>query len=282
MCLVLLGVGVRECLRPSGSVLTSSSSSPSPAALDLARHVDPALSLVVAANRDERWDRATAPATFWSDAPHVLAGLDKEKRGTWMGLTRTGRFAALTNVRDPSARRDAPRSRGQIVRDYLVGDSAPDAFSRTLVRDELPAFNFVCGTIDALTFVRDDRIEPAPITPGIHGLSNARLDDAWPKVERGKRLLSQWMERGNDDTQELFTMLDDRSIAPDESLPKTGVPLEWERALSASHIVMPLYGTRCSTVVVVRGDRATFEERTFDESGAITGIVREDFILRAS
>ena len=125
-------------------------------------------------------------------------------------------------------------------------------------------------------------MNPTPIARGIHGLSNARLDDAWPKVERGKRLLSQWIDRGANDTEELFSMLDDRNIAPDESLPHTGVPMEWERSLSACHIVMPGYGTRCSTIIVVRGSDVTFEERTFDSKGAAIGFVREDFILRAS
>lgn len=238
----------------------------------------PELRLVVAANRDESFDRPTSPARFWDDAPNVLAGRDLEKRGTWMGITRQGRFAALTNVRDPAARREAPRSRGHVVRDFLVGEHDAEAFSRSLVRPELPAFNLVCGSVDALSFVRDDDVAPSPIAQGVHGLSNARLDDPWPKVERGKRLMSQWIERDGDPSA-LFDMLDDRSLAPDDALPHTGVPLEWERALSASHIVMPGYGTRCSTVLVVRGREVTFEERSFDREGRRTGAVREGFIL---
>ncbi len=245
----------------------------------LALHARPGLPLIVAANRDERLDRMTSPASFWADAPHVLAGLDLEKRGTWMGITRAGRFAALTNVRDPEARREAPRSRGAIVRDYLVGQSDPERFSRSLARDELPAFNLICGDLRGLSFVRDDAVQTTPIVAGVHGLSNARLDDNWPKVERGKRLLSQWIDRGANNTDELFSMLDERSIAPDESLPKTGVPLEIERALSAAHIVTPAYGTRCSTVIVVRGESAQLEERTFDANGDVSKVVREGFVL---
>lgn len=242
----------------------------------------PELPLIVAANRDERFDRMTSPASFWAEAPHVLAGLDLEKRGTWMGITRAGRFAALTNVREPAARREAPRSRGAVVRDYLVGSLDATSFSRSLVREELPAFNLVCGDVHSLAFVRDGRVEATPIHSGVHGLSNARLDDRWPKVERGKRLLSQWIDRGATDIEELFSMLNDRSIAPDDALPKTGVPLEVERVLSAAHIVTPPYGTRSSTVIVVRKDHVTFEERTFAANGDVTQTVREEFVLHAS
>jgi uncharacterized protein with NRDE domain len=224
------------------------------------------LGLMVAANRDERFDRPTRPAAFTGD---VLAGQDLEKGGTWMGITRGGRFAALTNVRDPSARREAPRSRGWIVSEFLQSTGSPEAFSRSLPREELPAFNLLCGTTSELFFVRDDDPVPARVAPGIHGLSNARLDVPWPKVERGKRLMAE-----QPTTEALFEMLDDRATAPDELLPSTGVPLEIERALSAAHIVTPAYGTRCSTVLVARsnGD-VSFEERTWDELGRETGRV---------
>ncbi len=237
---------------------------------------------VVAANRDERFDRPASPASFWTDAPQVFAGRDLEKRGTWMGITKSGRFAAVTNVRALTARRDAKRSRGHVVSEFLMGDLDAQAFSRTLVRDELPGFNLVCGTLQALWSLRDDRADAIAITSGVHGLSNARLDDRWPKVEHGKKLLAGWMAKAGGEVDELFELLDDRKVAPDDTLPKTGVPVEIERALSASHIVMGGYGTRCATVIVVRGSEVAWQERTFDSSGHETGRVREGFILSGS
>lgn len=245
----------------------------------LAAH--PELSLVVAANRDEVTARPSERARFWDDAPFVLAGRDLDKGGTWMGITRTGRFAALTNVRDPSARREAPRSRGTIVAEFLRGDDGPEHFSSALPRAELPAFNLICGSVRALSFLRDDSDGPLAVAPGVHGLSNARLDVPWPKVERGKRALTEWLGAPGP-TEPLFTMLGDRSLAADEALPSTGVPLEIERELSAARIVMPDhgYGTRCSTVLTVsRAGEVHFEERTWDARGAEILRVKERFLL---
>ena len=83
--------------------------------------VHPEYSLLVGANRDEWHDRPTAPAAWWDDYPQILAGRDLRAGGTWLGVSRSGRFAALTNFRDPSNRKSDAPSRGMLVRDFLLG-----------------------------------------------------------------------------------------------------------------------------------------------------------------
>ncbi|HEX7603366.1 MAG TPA: NRDE family protein, partial [Polyangiaceae bacterium] len=210
----------------------------------------PELWLILAANRDEFHVRPTAPAGFWEDAPDVFAGRDLDKGGTWLGMTRGGRFAALTNVRDPAALRYG-RSRGVLVRDYLTSQASPRDFSRDLDRPAFPAFNMLAGVGRQLFYLRDDHPDAVPVTPGLHGLSNARLDVFWPKVEDGLRGLRRVLDAPASPSPEaFFSLLARRDVAPDDLLPQTGVPLELERHLSAPFIHLPQYGTRCSTVVL--------------------------------
>lgn len=247
----------------------------------LAYDAHPALWLIVAANRDEVRARPTAPAAFWEDAPEVFAGRDLDKRGTWMGVTRGGRFAALTNVRDPSARR-AGRSRGLLVRDYLMSQASPRAFSDALDRPAYPAFNLLTAVGRQLFYLRDDAPDAAPVPPGLHGLSNARLDVFWPKVEDGLRGLRKILDTPASPAPEaFFRLLARRDQAPDELLPHTGVPVELERHLSAPFIALPGYGTRCSTVLLAHRDGTVHvEERTFGPDGAPGGSVCETLHLR--
>ncbi len=233
----------------------------------------PDFRLVFAANRDELFERPSAPAAFWNDAPEVFAGRDLTKGGTWAGITRGGRFAALTNVRDPSARRSGELSRGILVRDFLLAGSSPTDFARSLDRTRYPSFNLLCGTSEGLFYVRDDVEGAVPVAPGIHGLSNHRLDTPWPKVERGKQRLAALLARKESPrSDELFAILADRAFAADEILPSTGVPLDLERSLSPAFIHLPGYGTRSSTVVLwPKSGGLILEERTFDEGGQLTG-----------
>lgn len=227
--------------------------------------------LIVASNRDEFFARPTAPADWWPD-DRMLAGRDLRAGGTWMGAARNGRFAALTNHRDPSAQRaDAP-SRGELVGDFLLDGASP---SSALARIATTAgryngFNLLAAQWNAngagLWIVSSPGdAAPVAIVPGVHGLSNAHLDTPWPKVEQAvdamRRAIAAPMALDTL-TNRLFRMLDDRSVAVDERLPHTGIPRETERALSAAFIRMPDYGTRASTVLVVdRNGRATFVER---------------------
>ena len=242
----------------------------------LAYDAHPELWLIVAANRDEFHARPAAPAAFWEDAPDVFAGRDLDKRGTWMGVTRGGRFAALTNVRDPAARREG-RSRGQLVRDYLTSQASPEDFALALDRPAFPAFNMLTAVGRKLFYLRDDRPEAEAVAPGLHGLSNARLDVFWPKVEDGLRGLRAVLDVPASPAPEaFFRLLARRDLAADDLLPHTGVPVELERKLSAPFISLPQYGTRCSTVLLAHRDGTVYvEERTFGPDGLPCGSVCE-------
>jgi uncharacterized protein with NRDE domain len=231
----------------------------------------PEYQLVVAANRDEWLDRPTAPAQWWDDAPDLLAGRDLKAGGTWMGITRSGRFAAITNFRDPSDKRSTAPSRGTLVMDFLLDDRAPREFLEAVSqRDEtFNGFNLVAGDGKKLVCLASRDGVVREVEPGIHGLSNHVLDEPWPKVARGRIELQRAM-RAPLDPEALFTVLSDRTAAPDAELPETGVGLEWERVLSPALIVAPGYGTRSSTVLVIGKDGdVVFEERTRGTNGEV-------------
>jgi uncharacterized protein with NRDE domain len=227
--------------------------------------------LIVAANRDEFHARSTAPAAFWSEHPHVVAGKDVEKGGTWMGITTSGRFAALTNFRDPSVRSATAPSRGFLVSEFLIGTDAPEIYLRA-VRErsrQYNNFNLFVGNTETLWYFASRTQETRALEPGLYGISNDALDTPWPKVRRAKQRLSRAISADGDiDRNELFDLLADRNTAADGDLPDTGVGPQWERVLSAAFIVTPNYGTRASTVLFSHPHRgAIFVERSFDASG---------------
>ncbi|HEX8362001.1 MAG TPA: NRDE family protein [Longimicrobium sp.] len=232
-----------------------------------AAHTHSAYPLVVAANRDERFDRPAAPAAWWDDAPQVLAGRDLQGRGTWMGVTRDGRWAAVTNVREPSIpqRPHAP-SRGDLVAGFLTGaEDARTYAARIATRGaEWNGFNLLVGGPDGVWWLSNRAPGPLRVEPGVHGLSNALLDTPWHKVERGREDLARILAGPEDEMEEsLFRTLALRDPAPDARLPDTGVGVEWERALSSLFIALPDYGTRASTVLLVgRDGTVSFAERT--------------------
>lgn len=246
----------------------------------------PRYPLIVAANRDEWFRRPSAPARFWPDAPQVLGGRDLQQHGTWLGLDRFGRFAAITNFRDPaSMRTDAP-SRGAIVGDYLKGGAAltPEAYARqlNLERERFNGFNLLIGDAERLVYLSNREPEWKVLRPGNYGLSNHLLDTEWPKVKRGKAGLGAVLGRPAVSPGSLFELLADRTLAGDIDLPSTGVATEWERALSAMHIVAGDYGTRCATVLLISAEgRVHFAERSFDAKGEIKGAMSEEFRLAA-
>jgi uncharacterized protein with NRDE domain len=234
--------------------------------------------LVVAANRDEFHARPAAPAAWWDAG--FLAGRDLAAGGAWLGVSRAGRFAFLTNVREPHRIDRTAPSRGALVPDVL-GDGAP--IEPALARARLNGarhngFNLVAGDPGAAAWTSNRAEGVVRLAPGVHGLSNALLDAPWPKVLRTEAAVDAWLATAQDDPEPLFAALGDRAIAADAELPSTGVPLEWERLLSAPFIVSPGYGTRCSTVVTVdREGHARFVERTFDPSGNRSGEVEYRF-----
>jgi len=229
--------------------------------------------LVVAANRDEFFARRTASADFWVDHPQVLAGRDLDGGGTWMGITRTGRFAALTNYRDPSSQRQDAPSRGALVADFLRGNDGIDAYlARILPRaSAYNGFNLLLGDAIGknrrLAWYSNVAGQPTDLAPGVYGVSNHLLDSPWPKVGAGKTALAGALG-ALPDAEPLFELLRDDGVHPDAALPRTGVSLEWERLLSSAFVRAPGYGTRSSTVLTVDADgRANFDEQTWLEEG---------------
>lgn len=232
-----------------------------------AYQVHPAYRLIAVANRDEFFERPTSPAAFWEDAPQVLAGRDLKEGGTWMGITRGGKFAAITNYRDPGAFKTGALSRGLLVSDFLTGSESAAAYVEKISRQarKYNGFNLLCGDQQDL-FVYSNRGETARLEAGMYGLSNHLLDSPWPKVIKGKKALSAaLMKKGPDLEAALFKILSDRKIAPDNKLPSTGIGLEWERLLSSIFIASPTYGTRSSTVLLIgKNRRVKLVERVFN------------------
>ncbi len=231
-------------------------------------NVIPGLPLIAAANRDEFYDRPAAPAGWWEDHPQVYAGRDLRDGGTWLGVTRVGRFGALTNIRAPGERRaDAP-SRGALVADFLAGEETPQAYVARLqaAGDAFNGFNLLIGDGQTMIWYSNrDHGDPRngqPLAPGIYGLSNDRLDAPWPKVVRTKAQFASMLCMGAPE-EAYFEMLSDTTRASDCRLPKTGVSLEMERLLSAVCIESPNYGTRVSTVVKLLANQpAILHERS--------------------
>lgn len=256
----------------------------------VAWRVHPDYPLVVAANRDEFYARPTAPAAFWETAPAVLAGRDLEGGGTWLGISRDGRFAALTNYREGGKQRAGAPSRGALVADFLAADRAADVYLDDLAArgGQFNGFNLLVGDRERLGYYAnrgrpgtgERPAAPRWLPPGIYGLSNHLLDTPWPKLAAAKAAFTEAL-RGLPATQAFFDLLADREIVADHHLPETGVPLAWERILSAVFVAAPDYGTRASTLLTLAGDgRAVFVERAFGAAGTPLGEVRQAFTLR--
>ena len=227
----------------------------------------PGIPLVAAGNRDEFYERPSATADWWDDQPHIYAGRDLRGGGTWMGVTREGRFAAITNIRAPSQKRSDAPSRGALVAKYLGGQMTAQQYVAEIAErtQAFNGFNLLVGDADTLIWFSnresDDERNGQPLAPGIYGLSNATLDTPWPKVVRTKAQFASLLCQGAPE-EAYFEMLTDTTRAPDCRLPDTGVGIEWERALSAVCIELPEYGTRASTVVRLYGnDNAVLQER---------------------
>ncbi len=247
----------------------------------VAWHAHPDFPLVVAANRDEFLARPASPAHWWTDAPAILAGRDLEAGGTWMGITRDGRFAALTNYRDPTVRRPGAPSRGALVRDCL---SVPDHVIATLERVArvsagYAGFNLLVSDGADLGIHESTTGAVRLLDAGIYGLSNHLLDTPWPKVRLARQRFEAALHQLPSE-QGLLELLRDDTPAPDAHLPRTGVSPEWERWLSPAFIRAPGYGTRCSTVLVVGSDASVrLREWTWHEDGSVECEVVHRFAL---
>jgi uncharacterized protein with NRDE domain len=244
----------------------------------------PRFPLVVVANRDEYFNRPAAPARFWPEAPQLLAGRDLQAGGTWLGLTRAGRFAAVTNVREPGRNRPDARSRGDLPTHFLLGDQPATHYLQDLQphADRYNGFNLICGDIHRLYYYSNRGGDPMALQAGLHGISNHLLDTPWPKVTGGKAALADVLTHEDFSLDALLPVLNQREPAPDEQLPDTGVGLLMERVLSSRFIQAPFagYGTRVSTALRVDHDgHAQWREWTWDETGNCVQVAEHDFSL---
>ncbi|RDE18171.1 NRDE family protein [Motiliproteus coralliicola] len=224
-----------------------------------AYNTDPHYRLVVAANRDEFYQRPTRRLCFWPEAPDLLAGQDLQLGGTWLGITRQGRFAAVTNFRQGRRQPSVGLlSRGQLTLDFLLGEQQPLNYLQQADPDAYDGFNLLLADQQGLYYGsnRNDQ-SPKELEPGVYGLSNASLDTPWPKVREAREELGNLIEQGELSVDNLLKLLQHNQKPADDQLPDTGVGLEWERLLSPRFIRSEDYGTRSSLVLLQRYDGHT-------------------------
>ena len=266
----------------------------------IASGLNPRFPWVLASNRDEFFDRAAAPLAWWQAAAgeeSLLGGRDLSAGGAWLAVRRNGHLALVTNVREPGRHLSDAPSRGELVPLWLRS-AAVRAQPERLLQPARNGFNLLATDLasdHAGLWLSNRAPSPQPLRPGVHGLSNAALNTPWPKLTLLIQQLQAVVAPADSAaqlTEAAFAALADRSLAPDHSLPQTGLPLDRERALSALFIRITapgseraLYGTRCSTVVVLehQGSKRVVHmtERSVDDLGRVSGEVHESFELTA-
>jgi len=231
--------------------------------------------LILAANRDEFLQRPTAPAQYWEDHPDVLAGQDLVGLGTWLGITKSGKFAAVTNVREPNITVKDPLSRGELTRNYLTGKLNPVEYINSIEANKMrySGFNLLIGEFTPnqhqLLYFSNRKEGVLSLNAGTYGLSNHLLDTEWPKVKAGKHFIDNKAPQHADDIhqveyhQSLRQYLENPTLADDEQLPSTGIAYEREKALSSAFITLPDYGTRTSTVLTISHNKTRFSEKNY-------------------
>ena len=242
--------------------------------LAIAAHPD--WPLLIAANRDEYHQRPCLPAAPWEANPDVIAGIDCQASGTWLGVTRSGRFALITNFRDPGKQVENAPSRGELVSQFLTGRDTPQAYSNTVHASgsRYNGFNLIVGDTNQAFYIgnQSGQAQAQRLAPGRYVLSNHLLDTPWPKAERLRQALDAFpLETLDESLAPVFEILKDNTPAPDHELPSTGLTLEWERMLSSPFIISQEYGTRCSTVIALHASgRGVLSEISYDPSGTPT------------
>lgn len=227
--------------------------------------------LVVAANRDEFYERPTQDAAPWPEAPHIIAGIDLQAGGTWMGIsTTTKRFAAITNVREPGVPK-GELSRGGLPRDFLLGNDSAETFLIGIDNRRYSGYNLLLSDGEEFWYQSNRDGGPHRLQPGIYAVSNHLLDTPWPKLVSARSRFAEALPT-LPEREDLFAILADDEIVPDHDLPNTGVPLDWERLLSAIFVKSETYGTRASTVLVCdKEGGVSLEERRFGVRGTALG-----------
>lgn len=237
--------------------------------------------LLLIANRDEFHARPTAPAQVW-DGGHILAGKDLQGGGTWLGLSRSGRFAALTNHRNPGAARVGPPTRGQLVTGFLNSTlSGPDYLAHVAADAPLyNPFNLLLFDGRQLLGFESRHGRTLAMQAGLGAVSNADFHSPWPKIVTLQARLGQCVKERSTANHTLLSLLTDKSVACDAQLPATGLPMERERALSAVYIDTPGYGTRASSIVRLDRHRAELVEVCLDAAG-MASTCSGSFLLRS-
>ena len=228
--------------------------------------------LILAANRDEFYCRPTLPLAPWQDAPDIIGGRDLAAGGGWLACHADGRFAAVTNVRQGLQPLANAKSRGQLITNYFKNNQQPHEFIEKIEHESYDGFNLLLGSRQALYYTSNrNNVPPEPLRPGIYGLSNHRLDTPWPKVVTAKQAFTAALDT-LPTPEPFFQLLANRSSAPDQDLPQTGIPLAVERMLSAIFIASPDYGTRASTLLLAHPDgHFSMVERSFGTNGEALG-----------
>lgn len=237
--------------------------------------------LILSANRDEFYKREALPLAPWPDQPSIIAGRDLEQNGTWLGISKNLRFAALTNVRALNVGPSNPPSRGELVSLFLLNPSnMEEALQQVLsTAEQYAPFNFIAGNAQQLWYLTN---YPSPrlehVSAGIHSLSNAQLDSPWPKAQLAQQQLQNWLKEP-EDSLSLCSLLNRREPFADELLPETGVSYAFEKLLSAQFIHAPGYGTRCSTGLILRPTAASISEISWSEKGKQIDLASENITI---
>jgi uncharacterized protein with NRDE domain len=232
----------------------------------------PKYRLILAANRDELYRRPTQEMHWWPDAPSVLAGRDLQAGGSWLGISRGGRLAAVTNYREELQKRPPGKSRGELVSGFVGGQESALRYCKDLKADAYSGFSLLANDEDTMCFMSNRGDATRILDPGVYGLSNAKLDTPWPKLVRCRTALAALIEHDAVNPNALLQLLADTRPAPASEIDNEHLPFDVARAVSAPFIMTETYGTRCTTVVLIDNDgRALVMERRFDDAGKKSG-----------
>ena len=240
--------------------------------LFIALNQHPSYPLVVAANRDEFYERRSQSMHYWPDHPHILAGRDEEKMGSWLGVNTDGKFCAVTNFRTGNIKENDKKSRGELITNYLRPDCDHDEFVSTLneTYNDYSPFNLVFGQRNSLDLFCSVNGEHKTITDGYHSISNGFLDDQWPKMGKGVLQLTKLVEKGSMiDASALNSILRDETKALDDQLPSTGASREFEKFASSIFIQGETYGTRTSTCLLFSSHKIEIQEINYLAQGEL-------------
>ena len=235
----------------------------------LSYKINPNYKLIVAANRDEFYDRPASLLHNWENHSDLYAGKDLKENGTWLGVTKKGRIAAITNYRDMAKIKVNAPTRGKLVSDFLLNKMSPELYADLLMEttDNYNGYNLIFGYCDSLYYFSNISKEPVKLSEGIYGLSNQLLDSQWPKVIKSKKIFSEIINEPNPSINKLFDLLKDDEVYPDETLPETGLGKELERMVSPIFTVTEKYGTRSSSIIFIDvNNNVEFTEKSYNHS----------------